>query len=235
MDTVELAGWGVFRGTHYGSVGVYTNAGAAYAGGRKAVGARAHGQGVGMLSDGRTYSGQLADGNWHGHREVHWANGDVGYRLFERGKRVHSARVRPDGDCFYDDEPCGADHADFAKLQTAAQQAGVRTCPLPASNAMPAPSAIPRRTRRFGFSHCARFWCLPSARGSRRASASVRVCMCACVCVCVSLRVRVFVRARACTIVCAWVRVNLCARVCVHMRLGVRERVYVREFVYMCA
>jgi hypothetical protein len=102
-------------------------------------------------SDGTTWSGQFAYGRWDGHRETHWADGDVDYDLCERGNRVHRARVKPDGDCEYDYKPCGADHADFAALKAAAKQAAVRTCPLPASNAMPAPSAEPRRTRRFGF------------------------------------------------------------------------------------
>ena len=65
----------------------------------------------------------------HGYREYHYADGGVDYGLHERGKRVHSAFVRHDGACFYGDERCGADHADFVALQAAAQQAGVRTPP----------------------------------------------------------------------------------------------------------
>jgi hypothetical protein len=221
MDTVELFRE-VYRGTHYGSVGVYTNAnGSTYAGEHE--GGKAHGEGVLTLSYGTTYSGQLADGSWHGPCEYHSAGGNVFYQLYERGKCVHGARVDPDGYCEYDDKPCGADHADFAKLKNAAQQATVR---MPLTRIQRNARARRPKTAThapFRFSHCARFWCLASARGCGRASASVRVCMCACVCVCVCLRVRAFVRARACTIVCAWVRVNLCVRVSVHMRLGVRE------------
>ncbi len=234
MDTIKLEG-AVFRGTDYGGVGVYTDEeyGHTYAGERNERG-KAHGFGVLTRSDGYTFSGQFADGDLHGHFADHCADGDVGYALFERGKQVLTAHVRPDGACFYRGKPCGADHADFAALIAAAQQAGVR---------MP-PTRIQRNARAVGrtathapfrFSHSARFWCLASARGVGRAYASVRVCMCACVCVCVCLRVRVFVRARACTIVCAWARVNVCVRVSVHMRLGVRERAHVCEFVYMCA
>jgi hypothetical protein len=131
MDTVELTRWGVFRGTHYGSVGVYTNKdGHTYAGERK--GDVAHGHGV-VTYDGNTYSGQFADGDWHGHREVHWADGDVYYGLWECGKSVHYAHLRPNGDCFYDNQPCGADYAGHLALKAAAQQAGVRTRPYPHS------------------------------------------------------------------------------------------------------
>ncbi len=131
MDTVELESY-IYRGTHRGSVGLYTlqegGAYCGYAGGRNEGGV-AHGEGVVTWYNGTTFSGQLADGHWHGHREVHYTNGDVVYELYERGNKVHSAHVRPDGDCLYDGKPCGADHADFAKLQAASQQAGVRMPP----------------------------------------------------------------------------------------------------------
>ena len=169
MDTVEIKIYsGVFYGTHYGSVGVYTHAyGDTYAGEHE--GGKAHGEGVVTYPNGTTSSGQLADGHWHGHCEWHWADGDVDYDLCERGKQVHWARVAPDGDCFYHYKRCGADHAGFVALKDAAQQASVRTCPLPASNASPRRSVFAR----------ARFWCPASARGFGRACASVRVCMCA--------------------------------------------------------
>ena len=52
MDTAELEG-SVFRGNHYGSVGVYTREdGATYAGGRK--GDVAHGYAVVPWSNGTT-------------------------------------------------------------------------------------------------------------------------------------------------------------------------------------
>ena len=87
MDTIKFYG-SIFRGTHYGGVGVYTDAnGSTYAGGRE--GGVAHGEGVLMWSDGSTWSGQLADGEWHGHFEVHCADGDVVYGLYERGIPVH--------------------------------------------------------------------------------------------------------------------------------------------------
>jgi hypothetical protein len=139
MDTVELKGFGVFRGTHYGSVGVYTHAdGSTYAGERhEGFGVTvARGHGVHTNSNGTTSSGHFADGDRHGYREEHGANGAVGYGLYERNNKVHRAMVFPDGDCAYDNKPCGVDHADFAALKAAAQRAGVRTCPLPASNAM---------------------------------------------------------------------------------------------------
>jgi hypothetical protein len=127
MDTIKLQGE-VFHGTHYGSVGVYTDARrATYAGEHKNV--VAHGHGVVTWSNGHTWSGQFADGRWHGHMEDHRADGDVGYALYERDRPVLRARVYPDGDCFYDGEPCGADHAGHAALKAAAQQAGVRMPP----------------------------------------------------------------------------------------------------------
>jgi hypothetical protein len=106
MDTIEFGG-GVYHGDHYGNVGVYTDLyGQTYAGQRE--GAYAHGLGVyngcdGLTSFGTfigryTYSGQYADGLKHGYVETHYANGDVGYDLCERGKYVRSPRVRPNGD-----------------------------------------------------------------------------------------------------------------------------------------
>jgi hypothetical protein len=93
----------------------------------------------------------------------HCAHRDVGYSLCERGQRVHCARVRPDGDCFYDNEPCGADHADVAKLKDAAQRAGVRMPPTRIqrnARRRPKPPRTPLRfSRALGFGAC----------GSRRA------------------------------------------------------------------
>jgi hypothetical protein len=214
MDTVELKdwgvaknGWGVFRGTHRGSVGVYTHQdGHTYAGERNEGGV-AHGFGVLTNSTGITSSGQFADGHWHGHREYRWAREAVDYVLCERGNPVHFARVYP-RECLYDHKPCDADHADFAALKDAAQRAAVRT---PPTRIQRNARAVGRTTTHapFRFSHCARFWCLASARRFRRACASVLVCVCvrACVCVRVCPRVRVFVRACACTNVCACVSV----------------------------
>ncbi len=177
MGTVELKRLGVFRGTHYGSVGVYTHEdGHTYAGERN-EGDLAHGHGVVTYSDGTTDSGQLANGHWHGNSEVHWADtGDVYYGLWERGKSVHSAYVRPNGACDYDHEPCGADHADFAALKAAAQQAGVRTPPTRIQR-KPAPSAETRRTRRSVF-FCTRSVLVPGV-GPR-----LWACVCKCACVC---------------------------------------------------
>jgi hypothetical protein len=181
MDTVELKGYGgVFRGTHYGSVGVYTHKdGSTYVGGHE--GGVAHGDCVVQFSYGNTYSGQFAAGCWQGHIEDHCANGDVGYYLYSGSSTpVHTARVRRNGDCEYDHEPCGADHAGHAALKHAAQQAGVRMPPTRIHRNARAVGRTPTHAP-FRFSHCARFWCLASARGFGRASASVRVCMCACV------------------------------------------------------
>jgi hypothetical protein len=189
MDTVELFGH-IFRGTHYGSVGVYKHEdGHTYAGERN-EGGKAHGFGVATLSDGNTYSGQFADGQGHGHREVHYADGVVDYGLYERGKVVHTARVYPDGRCVYDDEPCGADHADFAALKDAAQQAAVRMPPTRIQRNARARRPKPRRPRRFGFRTALGFGALrrPAASGVRAqvcACVCVRASVCACACACV--------------------------------------------------
>ena len=198
MDEIELFG-SVLHGVHRGNVGVYTDEdGSTYAG--EHAGGKAHGHGVLTYSDGHTHSGQLADGDWHGHGERHYANGAVDYELWERGNGVHSARVRPDGACDYDFQPCGADHAGFAKLQAAAQQAGVRTCPYPhptqATRRRPNPDA---RAVRFSRALVFDAWRRPAALGVRAqvcACVCVRASLCACACACVYLRVRV--RARSC-------------------------------------
>ena len=204
MDTVKTP-WGVFRGTHCGSVGVYTHEdGSTYAGGHE--GGKAHGEGVLTYSNGRTASGQFADGEWHGHREDHYANGVVVYVLYERGSTVHCACVRPDGDCFYDNVPCGADRADFAKLRAAAQRAGVRICPYPHPTQCPRRSAEPRRTRRFGFRTALGFGAC-----RRPAALGVRLQVCACVCV----RASVCACACACVYLCVRVHARSCVRGCV--------------------
>jgi hypothetical protein len=214
-------------------VGVYTHAnGHTYAGERNERGL-AHGEGVVTQSDGTTLSGQLADGRWHGHRERHCADGDVDYELCERGNFVHTARVRPDGACFYDNEPCGADRADFAKLKDAAQRAAVRT----------PPTRIQRNARAVGRNRDARAVAVFALRSFLVPRLGPRlfacVCKCARVYVCVRLGVRVPARSWVCACACVhdrvWVCVIRCARVSVHMRLGVRERVYECEFVYVCA
>jgi hypothetical protein len=207
MDTIKLKGYlGVFRGTHYGSVGVYTREFGGvdtYAGTREGV---AHGEGVVTQSNGTTVSGQFADGDRHGHSEWHYAGGDVYYVLYERGNIVHSAYVRPDGACRYDDQPCGADHVGFAALKAAAQQAGVCTPPTRIQR-KPAPSAEPdaRAVSVFAL----RSVLVPGV-GPRL---SAYVCKCARVLVCLCVRVP----ARACICACACVRVRArsCVRGCV--------------------
>jgi hypothetical protein len=203
MDTVELKSYkGVFRGTHYGSVGVYTHAsGHTYAGERN-EGGLAHGHGVLTLSDGDTFSGQRADGHLHGHREDHYANGYVDYGLWERGTRVHWARVRPNGYCEYDREPCGADHAGLAALKAAAQQAGVR---MPPTRIQRNARAVDRTATHapFGFRTALGFGARrrPTAFGVRVQVCvwvCVRASVCACTCACVYLCVRVCARSRGC-------------------------------------
>jgi hypothetical protein len=245
MDTIKLKGE-IFRGTHCGSVGVYTHAdGHTYAGGRK--GGVAHGEGVLTWSNGTTESGQRADGHWHGHCEVHYACGDVDYFLFERGKAVHWARVRAGGACsvhyarlrrngarFYDREPCDPNHAGHAALKDAAQQAGVRMPPT-RIHRKPAPSAETRRTRHFGFRALS---VLVPGVGPR-----IRACVCKCARVYVCVRPCVRVPARACICACACVHhcvcvgrcESVCARLCAYAARCARAlRVYMCEFVYVC-
>ncbi len=129
-----------FRGVHHGNVGVYTHkGGSTYAGAHE--GGKAHGYGVIKSCYGYTSSGQLANGGWHGHSELHCANGDVVYALCEHGNPVHRARVFANGACVYGNQPCGADHAGIVALKAAAQQAGVRN----ASSRIPHPR--PQRPR----------------------------------------------------------------------------------------
>jgi hypothetical protein len=133
---VELQWWGrVWRGVVVGGLGVLTSDdGRTYAGG--VTGGVPDGRGVIKRSGAHTSFGttsccELAAGEFHGYREVHWANGDVGYSLHERGLPVHDARVVADGNCSYDNEPCRADHAGLVALTAAAQQAAVRPPPSP--------------------------------------------------------------------------------------------------------
>jgi hypothetical protein len=237
MDTVELEGfdhnWGVFRGTHYGSVGVYTNpVGQTYAGERKGGKGfnKAHGYGVHNKSpsQGMTNSGQIANGHWHGHVEGHgrWADGAVVYDLYHCGRRVHYASVHPDGRCKYDEQPCGADHVGLVALKAAAQQAGVRMPPTsiqrkPAPSAEPTPAPVGFLARSV--------LCLLLARGFGRACASVRVrpCVrvparaCICACVCVHDHVCVGVCESVCARLCAYAawcaRARVCVRICVRV------------------
>jgi hypothetical protein len=185
--------WEFFFGTHCGSVGVYTSKyGDTYAGERK--GDVAHGYGV-LTREADSFdmmivSGQFADGELHSHGEEHriyavyyhlYERGDyvhhagvhvprdVGYELYELNPNPeeHRARVEADGDCSYENQPCGADHADFVALKAAAQQAAVRM-PLPASNASPHRRPKPdaraiRFSRALGFGA----WPRPAALGVR--------------------------------------------------------------------
>ena len=124
MGTIEVNGY-VFDGVYCRNLGVYTHEdGHTYAGEHE--GGSAHGYGVGQGSNGETVSAQYANGRWDGHGEVRWVNGDVGYYLWEHGNRVHFARVEANGTCFYDKQPCGADHAALVALKAAAEQAAVR-------------------------------------------------------------------------------------------------------------
>ncbi len=142
--TVEIQ-WNdsVWRGVVVGGRGVLTSDdGSTYAGG--VAGGKFDGRGVFKWSDGYTDYCELAAGEDHGYWERHYANGTVDYFQHERGNIVHSAYVYADGRCVYnfcdyDREFCGADHADFAALQAAAQQATVRTATAPAARHPTAP------------------------------------------------------------------------------------------------
>ena len=203
MDTIEINGR-VFRRTHCGSVGVYTNASGHIYAGERNEGGKAHGFGVYTRPDGYTSSAQFADGRWHGHREEHWPNGDVYYYLFERGNYVHRAYVEPCGTCEYDYEPCRADHADFAALQAAAQRAGVRMPPTRIHRN--ARAVRPNRDARAVSVFALRSVLVPAV-GPRL---SACVCKCARVYVCVRLCVRVPARACICACACMHDRVRGC-------------------------
>ena len=201
MDTIEVNGY-VFDGVYCGNVGVYTHEDGhtyhTYIGEHE--GGKAHGYGVGHGSNGDTVSAQYVNGRWDGHGEVRWVNGDVGYYLWEHGNRVHFARVEANGACFYDKQPCGADHADLVALKAAAQEPAV--CP----NSHPRPQS-PRRGRN-------RSVCLFSHAIDFRAGVGPRApCVLVCVCIRVVL-VSVCACVRACICVCARAIVCVCMRVC---------------------
>jgi hypothetical protein len=129
---VELQWKGsVWRGVVADALGVLkSDAGDTYAGG--VSGGVPDGRAMIKWSDGRTEYFELAAGERHGYREVHYSHGDVWYFVHERGKTVHSARVDADGRCDYDNEyNVGADHAGLVALKAAAQQATVRLPPKP--------------------------------------------------------------------------------------------------------
>ncbi len=144
--TVEIQWKGsVWRGVVVGGLGVLTtDKGDTYAGG--VAGGTFDGRGVVKWSNGDTSYRELAAGEFHGYSEVHWAHGeahyadgDVDYYLYERGKQVRYAHVSADGRCAYDFELCGADHAGLAALKAGAQQATVRTATAPAARHPTAP------------------------------------------------------------------------------------------------
>ena len=132
--TVEIQWEGyVWRGVVVGGLGVLTRDRdvATYAGG--VAGGTFDGRGVIKWSSGTTSYCELAAGEFHGYSEYHSANGLVYYSLHERDKEVHSAYVSANGDCDYDRESCGADHAGLVALKAAAQHATVRPATAPAA------------------------------------------------------------------------------------------------------
>jgi hypothetical protein len=189
-----------------------------YCGGKE--GALPHGYGV-SGTHGLVCAGQFAQGIMHGYFELlSLDNGDRVYMLCEHNRPVHGAVVRADGACTYDNEPCGADHADHVALKAAAQEPAV--CP----NSHPRPQSPRRgRNRSVGLFSRDRFSSWRRPAGSVRACvrvhqgcACVCVCLCACVCVCVRARDRVRVYACVCIkvlLVSVCVCVCVCASVCV--------------------
>ena len=138
--TVEIQWKGrVWRGAVVGGRGVLTSDkyGDTYAGG--VAGGTFDGRGVVKWANGTTSYCELAAGEYHGYLEWHYADGTVYYCLFERGDRVHFARVFADGRCLYDGKSCGADHAGLAALKVAAQQATVRPATAAAARHPTAP------------------------------------------------------------------------------------------------
>jgi hypothetical protein len=227
MDEIELFSR-VYHGIHGGNVGVYTHEdGSTYAGAQE--GGNAHGYGVLTYSHGDTRSGQLANGRSHGHAEVHWADGDVYYFLYEHGNLVHTAYVEPNGACFYDGVPCGADQADFAALKAAAQQAGVRACPYPHPTQCPRRTRSGRKPQRVLVFAGLRFFGV-DPRLSACACAILRACVrvyafaCACACACVFC-----VCMWACDCACNCACVCACVlRVCMRLWVCVSARVCAR-------
>ena len=204
--TVEIRWRGsVWSGVVVGGRGVLTSDdGDTYAGG--VAGGTFDGRAVVKWSNGYTSYCELAAGDDHGYREAHSASGGVYYYLHERGNRpVHYAVVFADGNCRYDDEYCGADHAGLAALKAAAQQATVRP-PQP-----PPPLAI--RPRRCG-GLCASCMCACAPqRPSRIGEAALRARARARACACTHTRAR----SRACAYM--HTRARWCALLCVGLHL----------------
>jgi hypothetical protein len=122
----------IWRGVVVGALGVLTRDDrSTYTGG--VTGGMPDGRGVIKWYSGNTEYCELAAGKLHGYSEDHWANGTVGYWLYERGEVVHSACASADGNCSYDRKPCEADHAGLVALKAAVQQATVRAPPSPCS------------------------------------------------------------------------------------------------------
>jgi hypothetical protein len=128
--TVEIQWKGdVWRGAVVGGLGVLTSDdGDTYAGG--VAGGAFDGRAVIARADGQfTRYCELSAGEFHGYSAADDDDGGVDYCLHERGEEVHRAHVSAGGNCFYDDEPCGADQACHVALKAAAQRVAVRPAP----------------------------------------------------------------------------------------------------------
>jgi hypothetical protein len=113
-----------WRGACRGDVGVFKHAnGCTYAGGVKA--GMADGHGVIKWPNGATASVQLVAGMYHGYTEYHYASGGVLYSQYERGNRVHYARVYADGSCEFEFKVCAAGHAGLVALKAAVRSLAV--------------------------------------------------------------------------------------------------------------
>jgi hypothetical protein len=122
---ISVFGRGVFTNDKYG--------GMTYAGQHR--GGCACGLGVATLSNGnKVYTEHGPDGKWDGRCLVRDADGDTGYRLYERGEEKESAFVSANGytdfDCEYNNVACAPD--DLRLLALIAQVAPVEVRPAAA-------------------------------------------------------------------------------------------------------
>ena len=103
------------------------------------------GLGVATYRNGdKVYAEHGPDGQCDGRCLVRYADGDIDYRLYERGKLKDSALVSADGSCWYNGEACAPD--DPRLLALIAQVAPVEVRRSPSPPPAIAPPLAPRQS-----------------------------------------------------------------------------------------
>ena len=133
-----------FHGISVFGRGVFTNDedGGTYAGQHR----DGYACGLGVLTNSGTkvYAEHGPDGKCDGRCLVRYADGDIDYRLYERGKLKDSALVSADGSCWYNGEACAPD--DPRLLALIAQVAPVEVRRSPSPPPAIAPPLAPRQS-----------------------------------------------------------------------------------------